>query len=317
MGGDFVSKRLGALGLVVVLVVAVLGACSPKEPTTPPLLPSGFETAPVPDIDLSGYVYVNSGKTIQAKGDLVGLSGDFDVRSLALWGLPGGDGAALRIEFASPSQAQQTSDKVNKDAKLKSILNGNVLYVLYGPPGSTEGLSAVISAGKWVKFQDRFPDPWKTMNRLPDKPPFAPVGVGFVSLDPTLINKVIVGSGATGLGDLTKSLQTAQIDLVAFGLYSKENLSASKDFRAKDALKSGQAVVAVAKSSIPSIAVSVAFNKIVTDIGFQKSSGKAGGYSKQLDNYEVMIMNRGNVIHSALAPNSGDANDLLESVTNR
>ncbi len=307
------------VGLVLLVLLAAVGAlaCSTGIEPRDAALPDGFRDTPIPNVDLGGYLYLSRTAPLISPADKLvpGFRPSSDsprqveMENLKVWVSSSPSVYGIGYEFTDAETALWLITELEEtDTKLSYSIDGNTVYVFYGGGDWIEALRASINEDRYVKIQDVYPDAWVLYNLLPEVPVGEPVAAGFGRLGTDLLG-YLERDVASEAGFLRRFASSARIENVVFGLYSTEE-ETNLDQLHKDSLleNSHQGVVLATRSSYPNFLVSFIFGGASSRAGLRKvsvsgSEGSAKAYhTSPVDEFHVIVSNRGNLFTIALSP---------------
>ena len=309
--------------------VLLLAGCSPSLVKGTPKLPPGFLEAPVPEGDLSAYLFLAQESPItiplarfgnvEVAGREFSLLGDIPIDigidSAAVWVGPGLDSFGARIEFQAETLARAADVLLTGRAEVTHWREGTRLNLVRGTGTWTDGLEVSLRSGTASPFQDAYPDSWELMRLLPENPPMDPVGAGFTKVDSTLLDSLASKAGL-GLSGLGQALGSINVTDIAYAAYTNEPLNLPEEFGRDYLEESGVGAVFVARSSYPGFLLSFFLNTFADRIGLETGTEVSGQdvLSREEGEMHLLVKPVGSIIFLVLASSSQDAELLMASV---
>ena len=306
--------------------VAALGlaACSDFATLVDPALPPGFAEAELPDVDVSGYIYLDAGGALTASLDLfLPESSDQDSqREVGLTRLTAVMADSVyefgaRMEFTEEAGAAMVQQLVEDQADTSGLSlsrQRSRLHLVRGEGPWARDLRSALEEGRTVGLAERYPDVWETIRLLPEKPPAPPVAAGFLRNVGDLVETVMRAQGveAPGLGT---ALGLVRARSVAFAVYADDLGQLPKgalDSRLEDA---GVGIIVVARAGYPGFIIdflsSFAGRAGMVEIELGEELAQ---YRALAEEVHMMLKAYGSTLYFTLAPTQDGARRLMESV---
>lgn len=311
--------------------ILLLAGCSPSLVKGTPKLPPGFLEAPVPEGDLSAYLFLAQESPITIPlarfGDPALAAGNprfplgeeipetVGINWLALAVGPDLDSFGGVIEFNRDLLAEMAEDVMSGRPEVSAWRQGNVLGLVRGTGGWADAMKVALRSGDVSRFQDAYPDSWELLRLLPESPPMDPVAAGFTNVDSMLLDSLASKAGL-GLSGLGQALGSINITDIAYAAYTNEPLNLPEEF-GRDYLKeSGVGAVFVAQSSYPGFLLGFFLNTFADRIGLETGTEVSGQdvLSREEGGMHLLVKSVGSTIFLVLASTSQDAELLMASV---
>ncbi len=320
------AKHLCLLALIAAIISFSLG-CNTVIERGNPALPEGFKAAPLPDVPLNGYLYLDGSHFLGVKlKDLfpdytppVELSQDIGVTSLAVWVGPSVDAVGIGVRLANSELGLLIEEELEEASlQVRHFRRQGILYIVKGSGEWAEALYSSLKEERFVNMAEAYPKPWELMNGLPEAPLGHPVVAGFGVLDSQLLDRLERDVAANG-GLLRNLMGAARLRHLAFALYSEGPLEGVPALDGSFLVGTGLSGVMVTRSSYPSFLVSLLFGNIASRSGLTKVAvEKPEGVEELFYLYltggtHFMVKNRGNVFSISLAPQKKTAEELIKS----
>jgi hypothetical protein len=302
--------------LTALLLIGInLGGCDAGLSSGNPLLPVGFTEALVPNIGLDGYVYLNQGIPISISPDVAaGMIPQISIESAQLWLGPDVNAAGGAVQFGSEANAGWVSQTIKSyNLPVWTLSDGNKLYGTYNDGGTwTASLRDGINQQQMVSPKIKYPEIQSDFTNFPQSPAMNPCAAGFLNLNGTLLDSI---GNKLPVADYKTALQSARISRVSFIAYTGKTFEISRGTLNKEYLNSLQpGVIALGRSEYPGVALSLFFDKAMTDAGLTKYSlNNVDIYEYPAGSVTVLVAYKGNVIYAAASLNKETAEKLLLS----
>ena len=320
--------RVKGVALFILAVVASFSlGCSTVIEKGNPALPAGFETSPLPDVALNGYLYLDGSRFLGIKlKDLFPdytppfeLSGSIGVNSLVVWVGPNAEAVGIGVKFANAELSSFVEEELEKAwPQVRHFHRQNTIYMVKGRGEWAEALYSSLKEEYFVNMAEAYPKPWELMNGLPEEPPGLPMVAGFGVSDSQLLER-LERDVAANTGLLRNLLEAARLKNLAFALYSEEPLEGVPALNSSFLSETGLGGVMVTRSSYPGFLVSLLFGRIASRSGLTEVSlaGPEGAeelfYLSPTESTHFMVKSRGNVFTIALASQKETAEELIKS----
>ena len=270
------GKSLLAALAASVLAVVVLGGCTTRAQTSDPALPTGFDPASIPDVELQGYVYValpqRAALPLRAFG--IGDAGDREMAVSWLEGIvnePGGE-FGLIVSFAEPGGAEQVRELIEQhsDGSLRHLERKDEQLLLAAGTGDwPDQLQQAWSANRRASLEERYSDAYETMRLLPSEPPATPVAVGFAR-DVADVLEYVLQSQEITIPGLSGALGFIRVGSAAFVAYGDDLEQLPHELSEVALRDSGLGVIAVVRAGYPGIIVNLLLGTFAGRIGLEE-----------------------------------------------
>jgi len=252
----------------------------PEAPPPPPY-PGELSSTLVPDTQLDLYAYIRQENPTLIPAEAVGAPHDVSVESLSIWGVPAEDDFAfgMGITFTKASDASGLYEQ--SDAWKK--LSDNKVYLVQGSEVAAASLTTAISNNDFKHYDDE--DGLKAVATLPDDGSTKMAGV--IVAKPTEAVMSFIG-GTEGSEMINLLLQLADIEVIAAGLYSPEQIDLTSMMGAMgdggSFLQIDLGMVILIKSGRPGFLVEPIVTKMLSETGYTETSvGDVTVYSGSWD----------------------------------
>ncbi len=309
--------------LALLLMLGLVAAACEKGATTPAALPAGMASAPVPETEVDGYVYVNQGQPTTFVKGIARLPVDIEVASASFW-LGKGDSGEFNgavFDFTSAGVAQAAFDVLPVGQDQWKHLSGTRLSLVTGSETATKAIRESIEAGRWQQLSQRYSDMWDKLNRgLPDKPPTPPRAAGFF-LFKDWLDWAADKTGNSDLKNAAPTVNSAGLKGGVFAAYSKVPLVPPEKADLDFLKRSEVSALLVVQSSYPGFLFSTLFNNIASRASGFKEIDLDGEKALRLDSPDLemtaLLKSRGNLLYVSAAGDEGQAKALLSSALTR
>ena len=301
---------------LIAFVATLLAACDTSVEQGHPSLPQGFLDIPIPDVELSGYVYLSRQSPLMAYSESLvpsftpgpSFPNRVGVSTMALWASSTPRVYGMMYEFDDAAIARRLAQELSSaGSNLSHVTKGKRLYLYKGKGDWLEGLKASIDQRRYILLKDAYPGMWDLYNLLPDVPPGQPLGAGFGRLDLDFLDR-LTRDWAPELGAIRSFARSAKLENAVFGLYSTESQILLTDLGPDSLLgESGQSAIMASRSAYPSFLVSLVFGRAASNAGFERvrlsevPNAASGYYHPGGENLHTVINNRGNLFTIAVS----------------
>ena len=318
------KKHLGLFSFIAISIAFSI-SCSPIPEGNNPALPPGFETAPLPDVALNGYLYLDGSHISGIKlVDLIpdftpppDLSGEISLKRLSVWLGTGVDSLGIGVEFTDGKTAELIEAALQAaNIQTRHHLRHDTIYMVKGRGEWAEALFSALREARFVRMSDTYVVPWKLLRLLPADPPAQPIGAGFGVLNSLLLERMDRDVDANVV--LVHSIMsTARAKNLAFALYPGQPIEGLPSLSDASLTKTELGGIMVTRSSYPGFLVSFIFGRVGTPSGLTKVSPSDGSenlfhFSPSQESH-FMMKNRGSIFTISLASNKEAAEDLIKS----
>ena len=308
--------------------VLLLAGCSPSLVKGTPKLPPGFLEAPVPEGDLSAYLFLAQESPITIPlarfGDpamaannprFLEIPETVGINWLALAVGPDLDSFGGVIAFNRDLLAEMAGDLVFGKPEVSASRDGKQLTLVRGTGGWADAMKVALRSGDVSSFQDAYPDSWELLRLLPENPPMDPVAAGFTKVDSTLLDSLASKAGL-GLSGLGQALGSINVTNIVYAAYTNEPLNLPEEFGRDYLEESGVGAVFVAQSSYPGFLLGFFLNTFADSIGLETGTEVSGQdvLSREEGEMHLLVKPVGSIIFLVLASSSQDAELLMASV---
>ncbi|HAC19284.1 MAG TPA: hypothetical protein DCF78_12005, partial [Dehalococcoidia bacterium] len=188
-------NRRRFLGLFAIL--ALLGAaCSSQIQGGTGTLPSGIDSAMVPDAELGGYIYFSSDPPIAVSNErflIPSEAADLPPRATGKLQLSRATIAISEapkdfsgtLEFANVGEAQTAWDLYQsrpESADFSGVLDAPKVHIVHGESPWALDVRAQVDSGNMVSIEDSDPLAWDLLTNLPESTEKPPLAVGALTL---------------------------------------------------------------------------------------------------------------------------------------
>lgn len=278
----------------------------------------------VPDTNLDLYVYAKQKNRTTIPAKMVGMPHDVKVESLAIWGVPAGEGLVIGMEltFASDSVASDVYSRIDLEDNSWSMIRDSSIYVVRGSGAVAESLKQVISDNAFKYYNDR--KVLEGVALLPRGGKTKLVAIAVARPTDELISFVAEDISVKYLDSISRILKLVKLDVVISGLYSPHQINIAK---AAKLLETGSGISALdlgalvlIKSGLPGFVVEPVVENILVEQGFSKTSLDEYTIYKGLqdtpagDAVPVLIRLEDNYIFASISGQQAYAETLITSI---
>jgi hypothetical protein len=316
-----------AFAIAIALFTFFLVSCQNRNnPHDPAAFPVGFAEATIPSVELTAYLYFSQPTPSEIPWRLFlgpNNSHDTDIQftvdSISLWIGPDMDSFGGLLIFKDSSQAERLEELLNspEHSHIWHSRNTYKLFFVNGDSPWSVSLRHALAQGTTTSIQAYYPDIWNTLALLPSSSNGIPWAAGFTKVDPAPID--FLASGAKmDLTGVTPALGGANIDHLAFALYSQETLKLPHTLTPEWMRASGLGSIVVAKSGYPGFLVSLMMGSFLGQGGLDKypleSEDVYYGTLGEIEKAHVMVKNFGATLYVTLGLDQEQVKALMTAI---
>jgi hypothetical protein len=189
---------------------------------------SEFSVLKVPDVDLDVYVYAKQKNLTTIPADIINMSHDIQVESLAIWGAPGENEMAfgMGLTFKDDATAKEIYNLIAEDPSLWKWLSSNNLYVVLESGSAADSLKTAIQNNNFVIYNNT--KLIEAANMLPKSVRAKLIAIFMAEPSSQLIDFISTNiSPGTGK-QMNEVLQLADLQLLIAGLYSPHEINIAR-----------------------------------------------------------------------------------------
>jgi hypothetical protein len=189
---------------------------------------SDFSVLQVPDTDLDVYVYARQKNLTTIPADLINMSHDVQVESLAIWGVPGEDSMAfgMGLVFSDEATAKEIFDLIKETPELWKWLRGSNLYVVQGVGSSADSLKTAIKNNDFKLYNNT--KLIEAANMLPKSVRAKLIAIAMAEPTSQLMDFIATNVSAGTIEQVDEVLKIADLQLLIAGLYSPHEINISR-----------------------------------------------------------------------------------------
>jgi hypothetical protein len=318
------NKAAGIVLALLIYAAGLSGCVTGSTGSSTPDLPAGFTTIAVPDVDLAGYIYFNQGSPVTISTDVLPEEIDLTdetvgIEAAQLWLGPDVNSVGGTVTFSTTSSVQDINEFIDSyGVSVWTMSGGKSLYAVNDDSSQwTDSLKNALKNGLLIDPASKYADAAKDFLYFPSNPPCEPFAAGSIDLNSSIFESAS-SSLNVSLTDYLSGLQSAKIDRINFVAYSTQPVNISSDTLTTEYFSSlNLSVLAVGHSSYPDVALSVYFDKAMSDAGLTKyTTDNVDIYKYPLDEATVLVTHKGSVIYAAVSQTENAAEQLLLSCFN-
>ena len=214
--------------LFIGTIVPITGCTSDLEQFQGVSSTSDFSVLRVPDTDLDVYVYAKQRNLTTVPADLLNMSHDIQVESLAIWGVPGEEGMAfgMGLIFNDEDTAKVIHDLIRNDSDLWKWIRGNNLYVVQGAGSSADSLKTAIQNNDFKVYNNT--KLIEAANMLPKSIRAKLIAIAMMEPSSQLMDFIATNVSPGTVEEMNEVLQLADLELLIAGLYSPHEINISR-----------------------------------------------------------------------------------------
>ncbi len=270
------SKLARALLLVILMNMIVFtlfsSGCQNMEQFQDVLPSSEFSVLQVPNVDLDLYVYAKQRALTTVPADLINMSEDVKVESLAMWGVPQENGfvLGLGLTFDSSETASSIFNQISEDENLWRFTRANNLYIVKGSGVEADVLKSAIANNDFVEYDDK--QLLEAADLLPQTVRAKLIAFVLANPSPELINFIGESVKIEDIEQINENLRLANLKVFIGGLYSPDSINIA---RAAEIVKSGGdladlnlGLLVAIRSGLPGILIETNMKNMLSQQGF-------------------------------------------------
>ena len=325
-----VQGRAGGLLslLAVVLLLSGLAAtgCTEGARKGVPALPTGFQEAGIPDIDLNGYVFVTQESPLSIPLRALGTARELPpgapevagIHRLLAWLGPTVDDFGGLIEFTEEDAAAfadlRLAETPRSDTSLWYQRSGSTVRLVRSTGQWAEEARQALREQRTVPLAVRYPNAWETLRLLPEDPPARPVAAGFIRHAPELVQFLMDREGIQARG-ISSAMGFVRIGTIAFAVYSDQPLELPPEVTEGYLKSLDVGAVVAARAGYPGFVVSFLFGSFAGRAGLDKVevAGETVRY-RTIDELHLFVKSFGTAVYFTVSPNREQAESLMAGV---
>jgi hypothetical protein len=260
--------------LLIGVVIPISGCSDDLEQFQGVSSASDFSVLMVPDMDLDVYVYAKQRNLTSVPADLINMSHDIEVESLAIWGVPGEDNMAFGIglTFDNDSTASEVFDLIQDDTELWKWLRGNNLYVVQGSGNSADSLKTAIQNNDFKLYNNT--KLIEAANMLPKSVRAKLIAIAMAEPSSQLIDFIATNVSMGTVEQMDEILQLADLQLLIAGLYSPHQINIARAMEVVQGegnlTKLDLGLLVAVKSGLPGFLVEPRVKTILVEQGLEE-----------------------------------------------
>lgn len=312
--------------LLSIALLTIAGCQQGVSQLPAPSSPTQLSSTLVPDIDLDMdiYVYARQEDPTTIPAEMANAPYDIGVESLALWGIPTESELVFGMGFTltSARDASRLYEEIEVGAGGWKRLDGSTIFLVQGSGNAAESLQTAISNRDFKNYDDS--ESLEAVATLPSHAPTRPAAVAIAKPSETLIGLLTQVFGSEAMGTVNTVLDTANLKVVAAGLYSPRQIDIT---RVVEAMQEGSNIstldmglLVVVKSGLPGLVVEPALETFLSQAEFTETN--LGGitlfrryFATDTGTIPVLVRIEGSYIFAATAGPESYAETLITSVS--
>jgi hypothetical protein len=227
------------------------------------------------------YVYARQEGLTRIPSELINMSNDIDVESLAIWGIPDDDSFTfgMCIVLANSNTASTVFSTINGEEHHWKVLRGKRIYIVQGSGDAAESMKTAILNNDFVYYNDS--EIIELVATMPDRGSAKLVTILVAKPTKELTDYLLEIDVADEIKQIFKLVDSLDAEVVVSGLYSPYRINIAK---ASEVIKNGDiealelGLLILIKSGMPGFIAGPMLNGVLTEQGFVK---------QQSDNYTV------------------------------
>lgn len=236
---------------------------------------SEFSVITVPNVNLNVYVYAKQKNLTTIPADIINMSHDIQVESLAIWGVPGEQDMAVGVglTFSDAETAAEIYDLILEDTDTWKLLRGNNLYVVQGSDSEADSLKAAIINNDFKAYDNA--KLIQAANLLPRSVRAKLIGIAMAETSNQLVNFIATNVSSGTVEQMNDILRLADLQLLIAGLYSPHEINISRAIQVVrgdgniEMLDMG--LIVAAKSGLPGFLVQPQVKNILIEQGLTET----------------------------------------------
>jgi hypothetical protein len=285
---------------------------------------SDFSVSQVPDTDLDVYVYAKQRNPTTIPADLLNMSHDIKVESLAIWGVPDEKDMAfgMGLIFDDEETAKEIHDLIKDDPNLWKWIRGNNLYVVQGTGVSADSLKTAIQNNNFKLYNNaKLLD---AANMLPKSVRAKLIAIAMMEPSSQLMEFISTNIGSGTVEEMNEVLKLADLQLVIAGLYSPHQINISRAMEVVQGdgnlSKLDVGLLVAVKSGLPGFLVEPRVKEILIEQGLEEVQTEEFTLYKGMwsnpyaDDIPVVARIEGNYVFITISGQMAYAETLITSI---
>ena len=317
--------RLTGLAVLLALLGLAATGCASSYAVGNALLPEGIETAQIPDVEITGYLYVNAESPISlpvagfepgSNGSLDPALTQLDLNRAAIVIGPSIDSFGGAFDFESGRQANEALRvfQINQgDEESWGEVSSNRLLMVHGADSWAESVRNAFESNSLVALPDHQGLRWDILTNLPKNPPSRPIVAGIIRLDEGF-PEALTGKVDFDLSGMDTAFGLVRVDTFGFGLYADSSIEVPDRFGLEFLEDTGYGVLLVSRSSYSGFLVAFMLGVVAGQTGMETIDiGNTNARYSTMGGIHLILKNKGNLVFAALAANRQSAEELILS----
>lgn len=278
----------------------------------------------VPNTPLDVFIYAEQSSPTTIPANMVNVSQDVNIESLAVWGVPAEDDFAFgtAFTFTSDSEASTVYDEITLEDDGWKKLSGDIIYLVLDSGPAAESLKTAITNNDFKYYEDS--ESLEVVEMLPNDGTTKLAGVVIAKPGEALIDLVTETAGTQGSDLINVILKLVNLQVVVGGLYSPNQIDVAE---VAEVIGRGGTIhdldlgmLVIVKSGLPGILLEPAAEKLFEQFKFEEARlGELALYKgywniNDKEALPVLIRVEGNYIFAAISGQESYAETLITSV---
>ena len=319
-----IKKLFILLTILILPALLLIGCVNDMEQFQGVSPTSDFTVQLVPNTNLDVYIYAKQSNLTTIPADLINMSHDIDVESLAIWGVPGEKSMifGVGLTFSDGKTAGDVYQLIPENNDIWKFIRGNNLYIVKGSGTAAESLKTSIKNDDFKVYKNtKLKD---AADLLPKSVRAKLISIAFAKPSKQVMNFIAENMGSQNLEQINQILKLSNLEVMIAGLYSPHQINIARAVeivRGKGNMADLDVGLLVAvKSSLPGILVEPAVREIiqqqglvatrVNDITLYKGSWKSSNFPT----IPVYARVAGNYVFVALSGQADYAQTIITSI---
>ena len=308
--------------------MALLGAaCSSLIQDGTGTLPSGIDSAMVPDAELGGYIYFSSDPPIAVSSERFLIPSEaadlpppanaklqLSRATIAISEAPKDFSGTL--EFADVGEAQTARDLYQarpESANFWGVLDAPKVHIVHGESPWALNVRAQVDSGNMVSIEDSDPLAWDLLTNLPESTEKPPLAVGALTLGGDMLKDVTELAGVQLFG-LNTVFGFVGVHNVAFGIYADASVGVSDGLNEEFFKEAEVAIVMVSNPGYPGVVVSFLLKMVSGRVGMESIEiGDTAARYRTVNDLHLIVKNKGSLLYTVVASTRSEAERLVLS----
>ncbi len=304
-------------------------ACSSAVDLGNALLPEGLPEAQVPAVDASGYVFISSNPPLPLSAAYFGQQAQplaapapqpsqLAMSRASIVAGPAVEAFGGTLTLASEAEAQLAQQllqqrTMSQPSATWSKVTVDQLSVASGTGEWADSLRQALDAGNLLPLEQHNPLAYQLITNLPANPPSPPVGVGFLRLEPGILQALATKAGMD-VGEIDSAFGFVRVNTVAIGIYTQKPIEIPATIDQSFLEQSGVGALMVSHSGYPGAIVSFMLSVIADRTSMETIKiGNTNARHRMIEDLHLVLKNKGSFLYAALSGDRAYAERLVLS----